>query len=228
MPGFILHLLHGQMILQQSKLFHFSESEQNQFKAGLLIPDSVNGQEKQLSHFFSSEQKYKILQVPDLNDFLERYANHMNNPFVVGYAAHLYLDKAFFSDYFLNYVRFLDKEGQATLDENSVESVLLLKTQKKITTKELFSEQYLYGDYTKMNQYLVNKYLIVPPSPRIADNPIIEVDPQNLSHLLSDLNQYLHTPISTDYTLSVFSVDTIETSLKEYASGFLEWREKSY
>lgn len=226
MPGFVLHLLHGEMVMRKCRDLYDSESERNLFRLGLLLPDTVKSQEKYISHFYSVEQRHRILRLPDLDAFMEKYQNDMKNPLVLGYAAHLYLDFAFFSDYFLRYVLFSDENGRPTLDEQAVRSVFLIKDQKTISTEELFSEQYLYGDYTKMNQYLVQKYRIKPPffpPMETWDNPIDEADPQNLPSVLTSLQKYLSVSNNMDADLSVFSADTLESALETYALELIEW-----
>ncbi len=55
------------------------------------MPDSKKGIEKECSHFYSFSEKEKTLQIPDLQEFSIKYQRYMQNPFVAGYAAHLYL-----------------------------------------------------------------------------------------------------------------------------------------
>ncbi len=94
MPGYILHLLHGKLFLDQYGNY-FSETEKNQFAMGLLMPDSNKAVKKKGddSHFYSPDQADRMLQIPDLHRF--PYIKQINNPFVLGYAAHLYLDSFF-------------------------------------------------------------------------------------------------------------------------------------
>lgn len=221
MPGFILHLLHGEMFLKESSI-HFSEIELNQFKWGLLMPDlnKVKRKYGDSSHFFSDDQKGKILQVPDLKKF--KYCGFMDNPFVLGYAAHLYLDKLFFEDYFQQYVHFLDSDDNITLENDKVSRVFLVKSQKYITVDELFSEAYLYGDYTMLNQFIVDKYSMKLLDKVVVNNPIDYTDEKDQDEILAALQNYM-TESNGSTDLNVFTVESLEQSIQKYAFGFNQW-----
>ena len=221
MPGYVLHLLHGKMFLEQNAL-NFSKDEQTQFQMGLLIPDvnkKTNGED---SHFFDSSQYGKILQVPNLDNFSYRVL--IDQPFVLGYTAHLYLDKIFFKDYFLKFVNFLDADGNLTDETNKVEKVLLLKDNKYISIDELFSENYLYGDYTMLNRYLVKKYCIEMIDATHVNNPIKEVDVKDFSLVQKSLEKYLKFS-SGETKMNVFNVESLECAIERYAFGFAQWIE---
>ncbi len=97
----------------------------------------------------SPDRKGCILEYPDLDLF--DYVKDLSQPFVIGYAAHLYLDKFFYEDYFTKYVHFLDSDGKIAEKKAEIKSVYLVNAKCYITVKELFSEAYVYGDYTKLN-----------------------------------------------------------------------------
>lgn len=221
MPGFILHLVHGKMFLDQRDL-NYSENEIRQFQMGLLMPDAnkIKKEKNDLSHFFSEDQKGKILQVPDLDRF--HYRIFIDNPYVLGYAAHLYLDKYFFEDYFQKFVHFLDSDGNLTLEEEKVKQVFLVKDQKYISPNELFSENYLYGDYTMINKYLIEKYCIKMVQPTNVMNEITEVNEKDFDVILAALQHYLdHSSGNTE--MNVFTIESLENAIERYAFGFSQW-----
>lgn len=223
MPGFILHMLHGTMYLKQSGL-HYSAEELKQFQMGLLIPDvnKVHKRQNDESHFFSSDQKGKILKVPDVNNF--KYRKYIDQPFVLGYAAHLYLDKFFFEEYFKQYVNFLDEDGQATDESDKIEKVYIVKSKKYISVDELFSEDYLYGDYTMLNQYLVKKYHIKMVEFTHIDNPIKEVDIADFGLIQKSLEEFLKVS-SGEIQMNIFTIESLENAIERYAFGFNQWTE---
>lgn len=223
MPGFILHMLHGELFLKKSGI-QFSDTELKQFKWGLLMPDlyKVKRQKDNGSHFFSDDQDGKILQVPDLKSF--QYIAFMDNPFVLGYAAHLYLDKLFFEDYFQQYVRFLDADGNVTLENDRVDSVFLVKSQRHITVDELFSESYLYGDYAMLNQFLVKKYAMKLLEETPVNDPIFQTNQDDQKAISDALEKFL-TDSTGSTEMNVFTVESLEQALEKYAFGFSQWVE---
>ena len=221
MPGYILHLLHGKLFLEQY-CSDFSEIQKKQFTMGLLMPDSNKAVKKKedSSHFFAPNQAEKILQIPDLHRF--PYVKQINAPFVLGYAAHLYLDRFFFNDFFLRYVRFLDEKKQETLVASAAQYAELKQSGKLLTVSEFFSEAYLYGDYTMLNRFLIDKYHIEQVTQVQVDNPIIEVDLSNFKTVKTQLNQFL-SESSGSTEMRVFSIKELEAAIERYAYGFGQW-----
>lgn len=223
MPGYVLHLLHGKMFLEQSNLI-LSKNEQTQFQMGLLMPDA-NKEKKansDISHFISADQSENILKVPNLDDF--SYRIFIDQPFVLGYASHLYLDKLFFEDYFKEFVYFLDVNGNQTNKKDKTEKVFLVQSNKYISVDELFSEDYLYGDYTMLNQYLVKKYCIEMIESTYIDNPIKEVDMKDFSLIQKSLEEFLSSS-SGEIKMNVFTIESLENAIDRYAFGFTQWVE---
>lgn len=225
MPGFILHLLHGQKILE--KLEHsYSDEEQKQFMAGLLMPDSKKGIEKECSHYYSFSEKEKTLQTPDLQAFSVKYQSYMHNPFVAGYVSHLYLDKVFFEDYFLRYVEFRDKNDKSTLFSAEICCAVLLKSGKRISLDELYSDEYIYGDYTKLNQGLIFRNNIEQPEYTIFASPVQEVDSKEYKDILALLQKYLNDECD-DNVIRIFDIDDLEKAIVQYANDFISWYKKA-
>ena len=99
MPGFILHLTAGAMLVDESDnnpIFYYEE-DRNTFLTGCIIPDV--SKRKWMSHFRNEEQKGKIMQVPDLSLFDEMYGDRIDEPLFLGYLFHLYIDYRFFTEY---------------------------------------------------------------------------------------------------------------------------------
>lgn len=192
MPGYIIHLIEAEIVLD--KLFkcekiHTKDIEnwKELFRYGALLPDAVNGS-KQMSHFWPESKTDEILKVPNLESFLNAYASKLTDPVFAGYYAHLHLDKLFINQYFRKYVAFLDENKQKTFWNHNAKYAYLKQSHKIIHFYDFFSEEYLYGDYTKMNALLINKYGLdipeyreVPLEYRIAD-----VDFGNLKKVLDE------------------------------------------
>lgn len=223
MPGYILHLLHGKMYLNYAAQ-HFSAQETERFRIGLLMPDSNKAArvKDDRSHFYNAAQNGKILQIPDLRAF--PYCKQLHDPFVLGYAAHLYLDRCFFGEYFQQFVQFLDQNGQPTLESGQAVRALLKNTGQSIPIQELFSEDYLYGDYTMLNQYIIRRFEIEPVHCVPFVCPVSEVDPENLRIVLKALDSYLQESTGS-IQLRVFTADSLVQAIERYAYGFSQWAE---
>lgn len=232
MPSYILHLLHGRFI---SERIHLSSEQEAVFQLGLMMPDSNKEVSKHngslgvsdCSHFIDAQQFDKILQVPNLGLFQNAYESQMTNPFVFGYAAHLFLDNRFFTDYFLRYIRFEDVDGNATLETKRIHRANLRQLQENVSVKQLFSEEFLYGDYTALNHLLIRRFHIPMVEQVSYNNPILEIDANNTECVLETLKTYLQS--SPEYgTLRVFHVETLIEALQQYANDFLDWYHDAY
>lgn len=108
---------------------------------GTIAPDisKLLGETKFYSHFLDNVNN----NIPNINKFLEKYGNYLNDDFVLGYYIHLYTDYLWFK-YFIpniikgNYIK--------ELDETLVEY-----------TEKTF-KYYVYNDYSNLNNQLIDRY----------------------------------------------------------------------
>ena len=87
----------------------------------------------------------------------------------------------------------------------------LIKTDRtKIIKVGFFSEKYYYGDYTKMNMYLVNRYQIPTTlDPNISNPGIKEVDYEDVKQVLKELKTYMKVPKDAVKNVRVFDVEDL-------------------
>ena len=108
---------------------------------GTIAPDisKLLGESKFYSHFLDITNN----NIPNLNKFLDKYGNYLDDDFILGYYIHLYTDYLWFK-YFIpnvikgNYIKELDGT--------------LVKY-----TEETF-KYYIYNDYSNLNIQLIDKY----------------------------------------------------------------------
>lgn len=108
---------------------------------GTIAPDisKLLGETKFYSHFLDNVNN----NIPNINKFLDKYGNYLNDDFVLGYYIHLYTDYLWFK-YFIpniikgNYIKELDGT--------------LVKY-----TGETF-KYYVYNDYSNLNNQLIDRY----------------------------------------------------------------------
>ena len=113
----------------------------NQLLIGSISPDvsKLVGETKLYSHFLDSDDT----DIPNIDRFLERYKDNLNDDFVLGYFIHLYTDYLWFK-YFVPEV--FDEVFVTKLDGT------------KIRCTGNMIDMYIYNDYTNMNEQLIEKY----------------------------------------------------------------------
>lgn len=235
MPGYIIHLTEAKLILECLKKMYdtrsvFSDQWTQCFFWGSLLPDAADKTQKCKSHFWKEGQEEKILRFPQTEWFLEKYQTRLEDPVILGYYAHLYLDRMFFSDFLTAFVSFYDAAGNKTDRIPEVSWAVIQKNHRKAELLELFSKEYLYGDYTKLNRYLSGKYLKDFPIERIKKfNPqkvlLEEAEGADMVSLYEELQRYLRESARCDshekMKLKILKTDSLERFLKDTAERFV-------
>lgn len=227
MPGYILHLTAAKMaldMLQKTDEYFKDPKVQNDFLAGSLLPDAVeNNEKKNDSHFRNPVFHGNMVEYPDLNFFLKKYQKLLSDPSCLGYYFHLYIDRQFFKEYLPSIVTFLNEDGQPVEKKEEVVWVDIKRLKQKVPMEDFFSSKYYYGDYTKMNTYLVEKYQLPLNLDVCVENPgIEEVDYRNIQNVLQELKGYLGTPVNAVEELRVFDAKELIDFLEEKTRCFVE------
>lgn len=138
MASAIIHLAVAKKLLDYIKV-----ENKKDYLLGSIAPDISKqiGSSKVSSHFLIKSKP----DVPNIQMFIDKYPNFINNSFDLGYFIHLYTDKLWF-DGFLEH--FIYNNSIKLLDGTIIE-----------TTKEEMQNM-IYSDYTNMNIELIDKYEI--------------------------------------------------------------------
>ena len=223
MPGYILHLTAAKMLLDyipEASLLCRDQKEKNKFYAGCLLPDTVKV--KEASHFRDSRFKEEMIEYPDLFMFRQKYGHLLKENSVLGYYFHLYVDRRFYKEYLPSIMEFLDEEGNKVTKRAQVHSVFLKRQKRTVLKKDFYTDDFYYGDYTKMNTYLVEKYDLPVTLDLPIENPgIEEVDYNDLKNVLEELKSYLEVPLEEVRHLSVFDVEDVLFFLKKITLEFI-------
>ena len=223
MPGFILHLTAAQMLrshLHEYLDFPYPIQSVNDFLIGNLLPDATD--QKELSHFRNPVYRDKMMVFPDLTRFTAKYDSLLSDSSVLGYYFHLYIDRRFFKDFIPEIVDFYDETGQITDIKEEIVTVYIRNFQTYIPFEKYLTEEYYYGDYTKMNTYLVNRYQIpLDLNAQIINPGINEIQYGNVQQVLDSLHGYLSVTVDAVNDLKVFPLDKLLTSLEQYTIEFL-------
>ena len=124
----------------------------------------------------------------------------------------------------------MDGRGEPTELRQDVRSVLLKKSGQLITLEQYLSEEYYYGDYTKMNTWLCKRYDL-PDHLHICRDPgIEEADLSHMDQILGELESYRQVPAEAVHDVKVFDVgdllDFLEQAVQEREQyyGSVMWR----
>ncbi|MBR4830696.1 MAG: hypothetical protein IKZ96_02905 [Bacilli bacterium] len=167
---------------------------------GGIAPDLgkiANGSKKE-SHFQDANDD-----IPNIDKFLNKYKDNMNDDFVLGYFIHLYTDYLWFK-YFIPNLFDEEKELITKLDGT------------KVKCNENMFTLYVYNDYTNLNSKLLDEYnmdlsIFYNDLPEI--NNIITEIPMNKLNLLIDETSYI-IEYSKEKKEYLFDIDDIKTFVK--------------
>lgn len=218
MPGYILHLTAARMYLDHlppEDSLCCDPKQQNDFFAGNLLPDSVR--DKSRSHFRDPAYRDRMIEWPHPDRFRQKYRNLMRDAGCRGYWFHLYIDRRFFRDYIPRVAEFLDESGTVTDRRDETAYVLVKKSGERVPLSRYLSEEYYYGDYTRMNTWLAEKYHL-PKTLEPPENPgIEEVDYRDLKKVLEELRGYWGVTVEAALRLKVFDREDLLEFLERAA-----------
>lgn len=227
MPGYILHLTAARLFLNHlpdTDPLHRNGDLQNEFYIGNLLPDTVS--DKTESHFRDPRYLDRMIVWPRPEEFRKKYKNHIQEPVYRGYYFHLYIDKLFFSEYLPETAEFLDKNGHATERRKEVQSVRLKKSGQMIPLDQYLSEDYYYGDYTRMSSWLYGQYHL-PEELYIKRFPeITEIRESKIREVFAQLKEYRRVSPDAVRDLKVFDADRLMEFLKNAAEKHVRERIK--
>ncbi len=210
MPGYILHLTAAKIYLNtipQSDLLYTDPSLQNEFYIGNLLPDAVS--DKSGSHFRDPAYRDYIIEWPRPEKFREKYIEHMDDPIFQGFYFHLCVDKFFFRDYLPQVVEFRGADGWTVEKRDEVDSVYIKKSGESVPLYRYLSEEYYYGDYTKMNTWLCRRYSLPENFALGRDPEIEEVRYRDVQGVLDELCGYSSVPAEAVNDLKVFDAEQL-------------------
>ena len=225
MPGFILHMSAARMLfdkLKKSGMYPIENYiDQEAFQVGNLIPDSVT--DKTFSHFRHPDRSEKLMVYPDLNLFLNKYRQLLSNSGCLGYYFHLYIDRVYAKDYIPQIITFFDVNGQEASDRKDITHARIKQSGEMIPIKTIFSDAYYYGDFTKMNTYLMKRFDLSTDIVSTVDNPgFTEVDYNDIVKIHKQLEGYLDVSEKAVNDLKVFDIEDLLDFLEQAVEEFVD------
>lgn len=163
---------------------------------GAIAPDISKqlGESKVKSHFLLNDKS----DLPILDNFLDKYQDNLNNPFIMDYYIHLFTDYLWFK-YFISEIT------------NDNDYIKLLNENKITCSKEEISKL-IYNDYTNLNILLIEEYnLDLSLFYEELEIPNIKFDeiPLNKLQVIVDQMGIIIANSKKEYTYS-FNIDNIK------------------
>lgn len=178
---------------------------------GTIAPDISKhiGKTKEKSHFLDNVND----NIPNIENFLKKYKNYLNDDFVMGYYIHLYTDYLWFKYFITNFSK---QDFIYTLDNKKV----FLNDKEKIF--------YIYNDYTNLNSQLIDEYnlelsIFYEEQPKL--NNIIEEIPMDKVSLIID-NAGVLIKNSKESKAYIFDLDIINNFIEFAVNDILTSIEK--
>lgn len=225
MPGFILHMTAAKMLFDKIHSDKVrsdktcSDIDVNAFQVGNLIPDSVS--DKTFSHFRHPRRQDKLIVYPDLDLFLAKYNSLLADSSCLGYYFHLFVDRVYARDYLPRIVSFHDESGLEVSERKDITHAFIKHTGELVPIKTFFSDEYYYGDFTKLNTYLLNRFQLSTKLNCDVTNPgIAEVHYEDIRAIQKQLEGYLDVSEDAVNELRFFEteglLDFLENSVNEF------------
>ena len=176
------------------------------YMLGSIAPDisKTIGASKNISHFLDNSRG-----IPNVDNFLRKYANTLTNSFNLGYFIHLYTDKLFYRDYYPLFIQ-----------DDIFYSIVKCLDGSTIKLNLNDRREMLYNDYTNLNAQIIDEYQLILdifynefilPQTNITEIPVdkLNILIDNTSTILQNLNT------EKDYIIDISSIksfidDTVE------------------
>lgn len=232
MPGYIIHLTEAKLIADRLEDtmpdMGLKSTWREEFYYGALLPDAAEKLKKADSHFWDKSDVQYVTMIPNLDVFCRKYEAR-NLSFVYwGYLAHLQLDSLFWKKFMKENIEFIDQTGKCSDQLKQVTNVKLKKTGRIIGLKEFFSDEYLYGDYTKLNEAFIQNYdLTIPTYRDDIKKEINEANYEGMKVVLDKLKHFISKKKLASGQAKVICFEEMNMFLKETAEQFVAcYREK--
>ncbi len=205
MASVMIHLSIAEEINKEIK------HNRREFFLGSIAPDISKqlGGDKIVSHFQNSDDN-----IPILDKFLEKYGDHMNDDFILGYYTHLYTDYLWFK-YFMTDINY--KNMVKLLDGRVLE----------LNEDEFY--KLVYNDYTNLNVRLIDEYdldLSLFYEPLVIPKIKMDEIPVEKLQVLLDAASVIveNTKVNKDYVFDIdgikrfvaFATEVILADIKKY------------
>lgn len=237
MAAILTHYLVAKNYIEKFK--NYEDDDKISFLVGAIAADTPNSlgkgfEERESSHFGSSPsmallEKGKFNLDGDVlgyEDFIDKYKDNLNNPFIEGYLLHLYTDKKWFEEVITNLLNIHAKEINEV-----AESVYDLTFKEAI----LWYTKSLYETYNA-HDILFSPYLDIEQIKKMSEYdtkkcPVDIIDKDDLKQMLNILNEKckkINNESTTNQDKMLISFDEMMIFIDECAKEMHEKYFRTY
>lgn len=156
MPGYIMHLAAAKLAIDKLGICDFDRTIK--IYAGSVIADAMPRQEKCMSHVWTKDTMKYLKRTPDTDFFLKQYPQGIVDELIAAYYAHLYMDKKFVDEYWEKHFEFYNDDMKPEEGYDAVTVVRIVDKNIRLRRCDFLSDEYYYGDYTRLLPYIACKY----------------------------------------------------------------------
>lgn len=202
MASAVIHLAIAKELEKYLKI-----DDKRDYYLGSIAPDiskQIN-QNRNISHFIKNTEK----DIPNINEFINKYPNFKLNSFNLGYFIHLYTDKLWIKE-FLNTI----------VNDNSLK---LLNGTVIIATKEEIQKM-IYSDYTNINITLIENHnmnlSMFYEEFKLPKTTIVEIPTEKLDILIDKMGIIIEN--SKEKKAYTFDINKVENFIDYTVNRILE------
>lgn len=140
-------------------------------------------------------------------------------PYNIGIAAHIFLDSLYESEFLVEHVNFINEQNFPAKSQNDAKLVHIKKSDEFVPVEKFFSMKYLYGDFSRMTTYIIQKYYM---KPIIYAETIDKIKEQQASCIDAALEAYIRKATIPETEMSVFEKDDFCSFIFESAERFAD------
>lgn len=181
----------------------------------IAIPDAITKNE---GHYRDKSDSF--FKSPDIEHFLKKYKNRLNEDFVIGYFCHLFADFVFCDLYMVDIIKPLDNENNL-YNKKDAPFVYIKKQRKKVKAEEFKKNNPIYDDYDLTN-YVLMHIFDIPRNIRFTlnDPKIDEIDANKLKNIDSEVKSFLNSGEVKNKKTQIIFVQAYCDFILEYSKEF--------
>ncbi len=208
MASLYIHMAFSKLLNEELNL------DEEQLMAGTLVADTCHFDEdkyKEKSHFGSRIKKANTIM------FANKYKEHIKDPFILGYLAHLYIDECFYDEVIGENYKLIS--GKSYVDPNSM--FIDKRTNEVKNYKEVYMVDNLYRDYALTSYPIYKKYNLKNDICLDNINKVVEeIDYNKIGEINKELEKYKPVPIEGE--TNCIDLNSINEFLIKHKRDFLK------
>jgi hypothetical protein len=216
-----MHLAHAGLVFEELEKYGFCPDVRwkNRYLLGSLLPDTKARNDKKESHFRNRRDEVKLAIPPDLQLFYRKYGRSSTEPSMLGYRMHLQLDADWVNRFWDRILELLGEDGRREELAERITKVRILHGGRVVPVDSFFSDEFYYGDFSRMNAYFMKNFPVCIPEYEDGTCDVREAEWQDLKGVLAEIRRLsLNVSMEDVAELQVFDLPELETFLRTDAS----------